>query len=126
MDFSGNSSLKLRTDTKANMRLYQKGKRTSAMLNTEQKTEFSRGFSIITGYFRGFLVQFPIVRHRNLCKKLSFMAGLGYNIADIMEGIRHVEDLSKTKIVRRNRNYEHIANRLRWYYEGRSVKEHYI
>ena len=36
-----------------------------------------------------------------------FMAGLGHNIADIMEGIRRVEDLSKSKIVRRGWNYEH-------------------
>jgi len=63
-----------------------------------------------------------------------FMAGLGYNIADIIEGFRRVEALFKSKIVRRSRNYEHrrcprfehSANRLRWYYQGRSVKEYYI
>ncbi|HCO95408.1 MAG TPA: hypothetical protein DIU00_15905 [Phycisphaerales bacterium] len=62
------------------------------------------------------------------------MAGLGHNIADIIERIRRVENLSKSKIVRRSRNYEHrryprfehSANRLRWYYEDRSVKEYYI
>jgi 23S rRNA maturation mini-RNase III len=63
-----------------------------------------------------------------------FMAGLGHYIADIMEGITRVEDLSKPKIVRRSRNYkhrrcprcEHSTYRLRWYYEGRSVNEHYL
>ena len=63
-----------------------------------------------------------------------FMAGLGHYYADIMERIMRVEDLSKHKIVQRSRNYkhrrcpqcEHSANRLRWYCEGHSVKEHYI
>jgi len=63
-----------------------------------------------------------------------FMAGLGHYIADIMEGITRVEDLSKPEIVRRSRNYKHrrcprcerSAYRLRWYYEGRGVKEHYL
>jgi len=63
-----------------------------------------------------------------------FMAGLGHYYADIMERIMRVEDLSKHKIVRGSRNYkhrrclpcEHSANRLRWYYQGRSVKGQYI
>jgi hypothetical protein len=67
-------------------------------------------------------------------QETTFMTGLGHNIANIIELIRRVEALSKSKIVRRSRNYEHrrcpqfeqSVKRLRWYYEGRSVKEHYI
>ncbi len=67
-------------------------------------------------------------------QKTVFMAGLGHYIADTIEGITRVEDLSKPRIVRRGRNYKHRRcqqcersdYRLRWYYEGRYVREHYL